>query len=159
MIISCPSCNTRYRAAGEPTWSVGHARCSRCENVFPLDRPSKTYLLVGQSIAGSPAMTIGMDDPTLAGQLQQTALDGRAADPAAMTYRIQADPDPGSGEKARGAPRRRRVHPVLLTALGATAGWGLAQWMQIIPWGATLAGAGLGLLVSQLGRKWSRAES
>ena len=71
MIISCPSCNTRYRFPKSAAPTVKHAQCSRCDERFPLASVS-TYRVEESPEAASPmppvapGLKIGMDDPTLA---------------------------------------------------------------------------------------------
>jgi predicted Zn finger-like uncharacterized protein len=104
VIVSCPSCRTRYRHAETGAAANLRARCSYCDEVFALV-PRRSYLLAPRLRAvpvGVPAgdmrMTIGMDDPMLADRLRSTTLDAGAS-PRALTYRVVAEPD-ASGSAA-----------------------------------------------------------
>lgn len=102
MIVSCPSCGTRYSEHFEELQAAS-ARCSHCEESVPLVAAKRPYVLIPAAGGGRPAMKIGMDDPQLADRLSATALDGdrgSAAEP--MTYRVAAaEPAPRGVERSR----------------------------------------------------------
>jgi hypothetical protein len=149
VIIDCPSCGTSYRHAAEPAAEPSNARCSRCDEIFPLRGRRRHYRIVscthdgaGASpavpVIGGPAgaaaarMNIGMDDPALAAQLEKTALDGGAgAGKAVLTYRVdatQATADaPVEGKtsaKRKKTPeaRRRGARPLFKILFGLSTG-------------------------------------
>jgi len=200
VIVSCPSCGTRYRHRRAPGVVASTARCSGCEHVFALTLSPRAYLLVprpsdGGSTApripgpvvapgGYPAamaarMSIGMDDPSIAPQLQQTALDGTGASGPALTYRIESgevdadeqvpavETDPTTFEADPEALHARRDGPgailgAFVTAVaGAMAGWWLAPRLTEMgePRSWVLVGTMLGLLVAWLGLRWTRESS
>lgn len=127
MIVTCPSCGTSYRhsAAGAPEGTA--ARCSRCESVFHVARQPMYRLNRALEVSGGPLLqdprrepaapvlvratlpepppprlTIGMDDPSLAGALQRTALDGGTEDEArSLTYWVM-ERETGDGIAAVG---------------------------------------------------------
>ena len=101
MIISCPSCKTRYRFPETTATTAKHAQCSRCDERFPL--ASATTYRIEETPQPSPpvppvdpGLKIDMDDPTLAPQVARSTLSEGAASTGAMTYRVAADspPDP-----------------------------------------------------------------
>ncbi len=150
MIVSCPSCRTRYRYAETgPTPRLG--RCSRCEQTFDLAQRSRQYRVLPVA-APFPA---GMNDPVLAPQL---AASGSAAG-------MVIPPTEGRSARKGGAmiavPQgnaRRLLREwsglLLLTALGAAAGFQGAVITGIDPLQATAAGTVGGLI---LGWSWIRA--
>jgi predicted Zn finger-like uncharacterized protein len=103
VIVSCPACHTQYRHRQERP-KAKLARCSRCNEVFPLESAKQGYKLMrptGTVAAGAGArrMTIGMDDPLLAAKLQKTAMDAtRGQSPPAMTYRVMNEAGTADGE-------------------------------------------------------------
>jgi predicted Zn finger-like uncharacterized protein len=108
MIVTCPSCRTRYRHAAAERGA--RARCSRCDSTFTLGGPA--YRLVtpaaapvaSLAAAGGPAMTIGMDDPALAPAVRHSAVDRRAGQPATpMSYAVVAG-EPMFGDAPTGEP-------------------------------------------------------
>jgi hypothetical protein len=97
MIISCPSCNTRYRFPASAAPTVKHAQCSRCDERFPLASVSTYRIEQSRQAAppmppASPGLKIGMDCPTLADQVAGSLLGGDGTSAGAMTYRVDADP-------------------------------------------------------------------
>jgi predicted Zn finger-like uncharacterized protein len=150
MIVSCPSCRTRYRYA-EAGSAPRRGRCSRCDETFDLAHRSRQYRLL-PVVAPLP---VGMDDPAWAPQL---AASGRAAN-------MVIPPREGRVASAGGAMiavPRRSAHRflrewfglLLLTALGAAAGFHGAVIGQGDPLHATAAGTVGGLI---LGWSWIRA--
>lgn len=86
MIVSCPSCGTRYSQRVEELQAAS-ARCSHCESTVPIVAAKRPYVLI-PSAGGSIAMRIGMDDPRLAEKLTRAAHDGEGVKPAgALTSR------------------------------------------------------------------------
>lgn len=197
MIVSCPSCGTRYRHRRAPGATPANARCSGCEHVFPLAPSPQSYVLMarpsdggsaGPGLAGPvvapggypaeapPRMPIGMDDPSIAPQLEHTALTGAGASGPALTYRIEPDEvaseeiataeaiEPTTSGAGPVAPRARRDEPgailstFLITVAGAAAGWWLSPRLAEMgePRTWVLVGTTLGLLVAWLGLRWTR---
>jgi hypothetical protein len=197
VIISCPSCGTRYRHPAVAGAVAPTARCSACERVFSVPvRAGRPYVVIdggaparggsaaraagrgrgrrpepGAPVAGRPVarLAIGMDDPSLAAQLERTALDG---DGSPMTYRLEsvapAGRDRAPADRDGGAPapavRQRgrvwRAAAVLVVgALGAAAGWLLAGRSGADPriWAAGAGVAGLFLAWTTL--RWKRRKS
>lgn len=196
MIVSCPSCGTRYRHRRSPGEAPAAARCSCCEHVFPLSSSPRTYRVVsrpadsggvtstarGPVIApggfpgeGPPRMPIGMDDPSIAPQLDKTALDHAGASGPALVYRVEAGEVDGGvqastratldGESDRTPARRDGPGAVLGTFVaalaGAAAGWWYGPRVMVMgePRSWVLAGTALGLLVAWLGLRWTREKS
>lgn len=46
MIVTCPSCQTRYRFRNGEGQAPPRARCSRCDEVFPLSPSTSAYRIV-----------------------------------------------------------------------------------------------------------------
>ena len=91
MIVSCPSCGTRYRHRSESAGEAAAARCSQCDDMVPLVVAGRPYLIVPAAGAERAGMSIGMDDPRLAAQLKNTSLDADSNEmPGAISYRIAA---------------------------------------------------------------------
>jgi hypothetical protein len=90
MIVSCPSCGTRYRHYFEKLQAAA-ARCSCCEEMVPLIAARKPYVLIPSASVGGPASSIGMDDPSLAEHLAPSAQHGEPRSVTdALTYRMAA---------------------------------------------------------------------
>jgi hypothetical protein len=70
MIVACPCCSTRYRHAEPAVVAGALAKCSRCDETFPLTEPRRAYLVlpVSRMPAGVP-LPVGMDDPRLADRI------------------------------------------------------------------------------------------
>jgi len=144
MILSCPSCGTRYRHQAAPAELARQARCSQCDHRFPLGEAPRTYLLLpsrataGASL-GAPvgAMRIGMDDPSLAPQLGATVLDADGAAPAAMGYTSVAEPSAADLSPAEADPLLHGADGHTQTGLAAEA----REVGSTAP-GETTAGAG-----------------
>jgi len=99
MIVSCPSCGTRYNHQSQSAGEAAAARCSQCDDIVPLVVAGRPYLILPTAPADQAGMTIGMDDPRLADQLTRTALDAGSDDKrGALTYRI-ADEEPATKSK------------------------------------------------------------
>jgi predicted Zn finger-like uncharacterized protein len=99
MIVSCPSCGTRYHHHSQSVGAAAAARCSHCDDIVPLVLAGRPYLILPTASVDRAGMTIGMDDPRLADQLARTALDAGADEKAdALTYRI-ADDEPATDSK------------------------------------------------------------
>jgi hypothetical protein len=119
-------------------------------------------------------MTIGMDDPALAAQLEQTALDGATgAGTPVMTYRVDATPATGvapasknggvaeqvaeKGKKSRKA-RRRGARPFfkILFGLstGAATGWAAFTYVPMTLEHSAIVAAALAVVVSWVGLRW-----
>lgn len=153
MIVTCPSCRTRYRHASAGS-DPGLGRCSRCDETFDLAPRARPYLLLPASPipAAMRPLPAGMDDPSLAAQLQGA---GRA---------VEMVLPPGEGrsfrsdEAAAFVPPRRMAREwfglVLLTALGAAAGFHGAVIASGDPLNSTAAGTVGGLI---LGWSWIRS--
>lgn len=97
MMISCPSCRTRYKMPVQTSPTTTQAHCSRCDERFPLASERSAYRIsqaTGEAApgAGGMALKIGLDDPTLATQVSNSAL-AAAGTADAMTYRVVAQPD------------------------------------------------------------------
>jgi len=92
VIVSCPACQTHYRHRRERPHAK-LARCSRCNEVFPLETAKQSYKVMQPAdAAGTRRMTIGMDDPSLAAKLRETAMDASSdQSPPALTYRVMND--------------------------------------------------------------------
>ncbi len=113
MIITCPSCSTRYRRPAETGESPINCSCSRCEAIFTSEpMPGDPVLAVGVRLDPEPMvpatppvlpardpepegpvdladLPIGMDDPTLASKVRDGSRE-RSAEPAALTYSVLA---------------------------------------------------------------------
>ena len=62
MIVTCPSCQTRYRFRNGEGKAPSKARCSRCDEVFPLTPSTAAYRVVGaprHEVRHAPAMAEG----------------------------------------------------------------------------------------------------
>jgi len=103
VIVCCPSCQARYRVP--EAVETDHGRCSRCHDPVPLVEPRRTYLVrtpgasEGRSGRVVGRLTIGMDDPTLAGRVGRSGLDAPGG--AALTFRVFAS-DLRAGAPAAG---------------------------------------------------------
>jgi len=105
MIVSCPTCRTRYRYSEPAVDSDAQAICSNCEGVVPLVAMRQSYVVRAQVVAvpaGVPvgvAVGAGMDAPGPASGLGSMGLDGGAvADGPAASYRVVApEPEPVMG--------------------------------------------------------------
>ena len=157
MIVSCPSCRTRYRhveAGSDPRLG----RCSQCDETFDLAHRSRQYVLLPASrppqIGGSPPtpLPVGMDDPSLAGQLQSS---GRAMDMvlAPSQSGVMTEAETTAKTSRRGAGREW-FGLLLLAALGAAAGFHGALMAHVGPVNSTAVGTVGGLI---LGWSWIRA--
>ena len=96
MIVSCPSCGTRYRHRADESDLARQARCSQCETTFPFASAKRAYVLLPSRPAAGrvPAglgMKIGLDEPGLAEQVQAAGLDGVEGTQPAMTYAAVAE--------------------------------------------------------------------
>ena len=113
--------------------------------------------MVGAPVASLGwGLRVGMDDPMLAGQVRQSALDGAGGSRAAWTYRVLVGDDsdeersgteestaavaaestaPQSDEAAprAGVPRRELLVALLLSCFGGAAGY-YAWWFQVGSW-------------------------
>ena len=95
-MISCPSCRTRYRMPVQTSPMTTQAHCSRCDQRFPLASERSAYRIsratgeVATRSAGA-TLNIGLDDPTLAPHVSNSALSA-AGTADAMTYRVVAQP-------------------------------------------------------------------
>ncbi len=160
MIVSCPSCRTRYRhveAGSDPRLG----RCSQCDETFDLAHRSRQYVVLPASrprqIGGSPPtpLPVGMDDPSLTRQLQSS---GRAVDMvlAPSQSRVTTVAETTAKTSRRGAqrPGREWFGLLLLAALGAAAGFHGAVMVHVGPLNSTAAGTVGGLI---LGWSWIRA--
>ena len=111
MIITCPSCSTRYRRPAEAGESSINCSCSRCEAIFTSEpMPGDPVLTVGVRLDPEPAvpatppvlpvwdpepegevgladLPIGMDDPTLASKVRDGSTE-RSVESAALTYTV-----------------------------------------------------------------------
>ena len=106
MIVSCPSCGTRYQHQSTSGLEAAAARCSRCDDMVPLVVAGRPYLILPAQQASKAGMPIGMDDPRLAEQLARTALDaGPEERPGAISYRIAAD-EASTASESEGRARR-----------------------------------------------------
>ena len=150
MIVSCPSCRTRYRhleAGSDPRLG----RCSQCDETFDLAHRSRQYVLLP---APTP-LPVGMDDPSLTRQLQSS---GRAVDMvlAPSQSRVTTVAETTAKTSRRGAqrPGREWFGLLLLAALGAAAGFHGAVMVHVGPLNSTAAGTVGGLI---LGWSWIRA--
>ena len=188
MIVNCPSCGTRYRHRSALGGESPHARCSSCEHVFPLVQGARSYLVMasaGEGVlvgAGRPraaagvgtrgGLAIGMDDPSIAAQLEKTALTGGGATGQAITYRVDLDVEdsPAAGEQVEvehealaEGPRQAGPMTVLFAlataAAGSWSGWWFAPRLPGQPETWILAGAGMGLIVAWLGLRWTQTRS
>jgi hypothetical protein len=153
---------------------------------MPVEPAKRAYLLTPSRPAGTatpaglPGGGIGMDDPLLAERLRRTGLDvsGESA-PDALTYRIAAEAEadaeePGQEEAKKpvdllleaqraeeekpeeGNPLRELLVTMLLTGIGAMAGYYLSMAQGIsstLPMGT---GGTLGLLFGWLCIRWMR---
>jgi len=123
VIVTCPSCQTRYRHPLEDPDPAQECRCSRCENVFlPGPAPRRYRVLESEPIGADDialastarvtpivpdasvprtethaaghqkaTMTIGMDDPSLADQLVETAVNKTTGhDRPVLSYSVVA---------------------------------------------------------------------
>jgi hypothetical protein len=105
MILSCPSCGTRYSQHLEELQAAS-ARCSHCEGTVPIVAARRPYVLIPAYGGGGPAMKIGMDDPQLAEKLTKTALDSqRGGDAGALTYRVASAESASRGMERTHAER------------------------------------------------------
>ena len=132
----------------------------------------------GGTAAGG--LAIGMDDPSIAAQLEKTALDSGAAAGTAITYRVDVEGERAAASSRQAAndavassreaanddaERARKAGPVavimtLVTAsAGIWAGWWLSPGLPGQPETWILAGAGVGLMVAWLGLRWAQARS
>jgi hypothetical protein len=106
MIVSCPSCGTRYKHQAAADVAAAAGRCSQCDDMVPLVVAGRPYLILPAGSGEQTGMRIGMDDPRLAEQLSRTALDaGSEESPAALSYRIADDP---AGIPSESSARGRR---------------------------------------------------
>ena len=194
MIIDCPSCGTAYRHTAEPAVKPSNARCSRCDEVFPFRGRRRQYRILSCThretgrmpavpVIGGPSpdprgasagrMTIGMDDPTLAAQLEQTALDrAPGAGGPVLTYRVDATPataDAPADEEAAAEPvadkgkktreaRRRGARPLfkILFGLstGAATGWAALTYVPMTLEHSGILAAAVAVVVSWVGLRW-----
>lgn len=124
MIVTCPSCRTRYRPPVARLEPDSVCTCSRCAESFsPVPLPRRYRLVaasrstegrpavrtfVGSTGPGPASLRFGMDDPSLADKVERTSLDGRG--PAgeagqALTYRVVAGdsqaPEPAADVEVR----------------------------------------------------------
>lgn len=193
VIVTCPECRTRYRYPQEDPTGPVRCRCSRCESTFVAGDVARSYLVVGETGHGQPeaapatpvvpggelgdkpaGLSIGMDDPTLAPRLQQTALDGgvEGGPEAALTYHIEVDdPDPEVDSEAASEPveetepevvtaKTKRpgfgalLFVLVLTATFAAGGWQLAVQLGENPLNTASSTSLVGLLVGWLWVRW-----
>ena len=148
MIVNCPSCRTSYRTA-ELSSGARLGRCSHCDETFDLAPRARQYVVLPLSTP----LPVGMDDPSLAGQLERS---GRAVDrviPPGQSGVAVAE-TAGIGRRGARRPGREWFGLVLLTALGCAAGFHGAVIAYADPVGGTAAGAVGGLI---LGWSWIRA--
>lgn len=95
---------------------VGKARCSHCHDTFSVPAPRRSYRVVEDAGAegdrsqatahpvATPALTIGLDDPSLAPRLEHTMLNTREGEPrAALAYWTDAD-GPRNMAASKGPP-------------------------------------------------------
>ena len=188
MIVNCPSCGTRYRHRSAPGGESPNAQCSSCEHVFPLVHAARSYVVMARAgegvlvgagrlraaagVGARGGLAIGMDDPSIAAQLEKTALTGGGATGQAMTYRVDLDVEdsPAVDEPAEveheglaEAPRQAGPMTVLFAlataAAGSWGGWWLAPRLPGQPETWILVGAGVGLIVAWLGLRWTQTRS
>ena len=158
MIVACPSCQRRYRhdfvvAAAPPT-----ARCSACDERFPLDRPKRSYRLVQPGLQ-SPSGDVMPPPPIAAAPLEHQAerempmgIDMPTGSPVAIDTLVEPGPaQAGSEARPRPASRLRALGESLVALIPSGLGAALAYHFSVplgqdpITW-AALGGA-VGLLL------------
>ncbi len=183
VIIDCPSCGTAYRHAIAPAQRGVSARCSRCESVFPVRAGRRRYRVVHRTSldthCGGPVPTfpgaasavgtgtrmhIGMDDPSLAPHLENTALDGRGG--SAMTYLVDVESAPqtpaivadeGTEASREGAGVRPFFKVLVGLTAGAATGWALVFQYPVMEFTrSVLVAAGVAVVVTWVGLRWKR---
>jgi hypothetical protein len=106
MIVSCPSCGTRYKHQSAEGTTAAAGRCSHCDDMVPLVVAGRPYLILPPGEKSRAGMQIGMDDPRLAEQLSRTALDGSVEQgSSAISYRIADGTQGGTPMKGNRAAR------------------------------------------------------
>lgn len=184
MIVSCPSCGTRYRVDALAGGDAERRRCSACDALVPIEAAPRPYVLVPQAAAtaGWPGPSAG---PTLPGQARAGV---RTAPPSAASPRRRIEAPSGVGESAEdtgawaGAPELRRREPLdgtepvpssgttlqviaaaVLGGLGAAAGHQIAGsgMLDAVPLGGPVgpavlgvAGAAFGLWLGWAAARW-----
>ncbi len=148
MIITCPSCSTRYHPPAEVGESPFTCSCSRCESIFPFEPISGDAVLAidvrldpeppvmaippvlpepdleTECEVGLTDLPIGMDDPTLAPQVRDAVTEPPVAT-AAMTSSVLAVEKPVQATRPVAARPRKNARPgffaFLIVALLPTA--------------------------------------
>lgn len=97
MILSCPTCATRYRHEHLPVGSP--ARCGQCDRVFPVP-PSRSYFVQAISPAGRTLVAANAGAMQSAGARQVLIEDlGTAPVRVALGREVSLPPMPGGPEE------------------------------------------------------------
>jgi len=76
MIVVCPCCQRRYRHDFESDRSAPTARCSACDERFPLAPPNRSYVLaVGGETSTAPRLPFGLDACAASATAEATGAD------------------------------------------------------------------------------------
>ena len=182
MIVSCPACATHYHHVDEG--SVITARCSQCDEAFPLEGQKRRYVVTSDPTPQTdPLLTAALDvtaplvdrpDPSLIPQPSEVDDTATAADEGFFGDSLgddealfgmedsadSADSDPAAAEEAESPRKSRPAHPVRETAaVFLLAGLGAAAGYQgSIEFGFELLnaiGVGLGVGIT-FGWAWIR---
>jgi len=147
MIVACPSCQRRYRhdfvvAAAPPT-----ARCSACDERFPLDRPKRSYRLV-LPVRQSPSGDLMPPPPIAAPPLEQqvsaeipVGIEMPTASPVAIDTLVE--PGPASPLRAFG----ESLVALVPSGLGATLAYHFSGPLGQDPITWAALGGAVGLLL------------
>jgi len=137
MIVSCPSCHTRYRHDPGPVIKAATAECSHCEETFPLAEPRRTYVLMppatADGVATMPCPVEGHDGAI------HTDVESRGSWKEgwrweALELGIALTPSALGGIVAYYLAGQQNQDPVTWSALGGAGGlllgWVGLLWMQ-----------------------------
>jgi len=158
MIVSCPSCQTRYRHHQAIAGVANEVQCSECEEQFE-PRPARCYVLVPQ--AGR--VRIGMDDPLLADQISPDAaasVDLPACEPAAeVAAPAEVAPEAAPEAAPQGASAAAYVLATTVPAgLGGAVAYYLAVSRQADPITWAVAGAAVGFVLGWCCLQWTQTK-
>lgn len=87
VIVACPACRTRFRHAGVPESKTVKARCSRCNEVFPLEPAVAAYRVMATAEAAASSPVAGAPSPA--------AIAAPTAEPAPASGPEPLQPVPG----------------------------------------------------------------